>query len=329
MGNVNKISFIYVFLTSIVIYVLINRSLEISKSSNVNEKISKDTYINKRVSRRDTYVNKEQLESHIISGPIAETVVANKTINLLQDFYRYLTINDTVNLLKLIDFNCTKMVTKTNLEFQKLIKIPEKLNDMNLVLADIVEGRLELIEGNAALFPGQKALYVRMSRQPWVRRVCETGFNAGHSTLFWLAASNLTEVLSFDIARWNYTKLMAAYMQAKYPNRIKFVWGDSKTTINQFRQNITAVYNAPLNETFSCDVIIIDGGHDYNTAISDIRKMRNFANPLHHIIIIDDYNLLSVRRAVAKVQKKQLIKKISACSAYPDIDRGMVFAQYT
>ena len=39
------------------------------------------------------------------------------------------------------------------------------------------------IEGNSGLYRYQSRLYHWLAGRPWVNTVCETGFNAGHSTL--------------------------------------------------------------------------------------------------------------------------------------------------
>ena len=55
------------------------------------------------------------------------------------------------------------------------------------------------IEGHSGKYRYLSRLYHWLASRPWVNTVCETGFNAGHSTLQWLTGSDHAKVYSFDI----------------------------------------------------------------------------------------------------------------------------------
>ena len=285
------------------------------------------------VSRNKLYqlpINADQLTKSRLLGmsQLMSTIFLDKKYdannNLEGNFERDLTYKETVTFLKSMNNNCTVILTKENLAYQDSIKLPKLLSEMNLVLTEVKKNAT--VEGNSASCPHQQAIYVFLSRLSWVRLVCEIGFNAGHSALFWLAASNTTKILSFDIARWRYTKSMAEYLQMKFPQRISFVWGDSTKTVPQFIKNATSGFEK-LTQGSKCDVIIIDGGHDYFTALADLRNMYAYANPLQHLVIIDDYNEARVQLAM-KFAQKTLLKKYSICPFNTTLSKKIVFAHY-
>ena len=90
--------------------------------------------------------------------------------------------------------------------------------------------------------------------------VCEVGFNAGHSAAVFLDASPSVRVESFELGRHPASAPVAAWLHARYQQRLSLHWGDSGLTL-------------PLSAC-RCDVAIVDGGHKYEHAMSDILNMR-------------------------------------------------------
>jgi hypothetical protein len=233
------------------------------------------------------------------------------------------TFEDTIHLLKSIGDNCSKIVTKGTLDLQKAVKLPEHLENLNKHLQSVYGSKPD---GHAGLFPGQQTLYVLLSHQPWVRQVCEIGFNAGHSALFWLVGSTKTKLVSYDIASWGYTKPMGQYLQSTFPGRLETFWGDSLTTVPNFWKQ-----KAAAGDLFNCDVIVIDGSHNHDYVLADLRNMRVGANPKRHLIIMDDYPCricTDVGSAFVDARSELLVGKYADCTAYPDKMRGMAFAYY-
>ncbi|ELT92235.1 hypothetical protein CAPTEDRAFT_221703 [Capitella teleta] len=134
-------------------------------------------------------------------------------------------------------------------------------------------------EGHSGQQLEQKMVYMKLVQLPFVKTVCETGFNGGHSTLVWLAANPNTKVYSFDNADHEYAEKMAQHLQAKYPGRLTVTWGFSEKTLPKFAEEHPEV---------KCDLIIVDGGHTFEVATEDFLNFRNMANP-KNIVVFDDH----------------------------------------
>ena len=118
-----------------------------------------------------------------------------------------------------------------------------------------------------------------LAKIPWVKTVCEIGFNAGHSAVSWLAANPDIFLYSFDLGYHKYTRPIAQYLKQRYPGRFEIILGDSTKTLPKFIAS---------HPTVKCDVMSIDGGHFYDIALHDFnnfRKMASARNLLHY----DDY----------------------------------------
>ncbi|ELU18391.1 hypothetical protein CAPTEDRAFT_227627, partial [Capitella teleta] len=122
-------------------------------------------------------------------------------------------------------------------------------------------------------------VYVKLAQLPFVKTICETGFNAGHSALIWLTANVDAEVYSFDMGEHEYAKKMAKHLQDKYPGRLMVTWGDSTKTLPQFKRDHPEV---------NCDLIVVDGGHTVPVATADFSNLRNLASDTN-IVVFDDY----------------------------------------
>ncbi|ELT97083.1 hypothetical protein CAPTEDRAFT_220899 [Capitella teleta] len=120
----------------------------------------------------------------------------------------------------------------------------------------------------------------QLARLPFVKTVCETGFNEGWSSFNFLNAKEDVVVHSFDIGQHDCARPMANYLTMLYPKRFFIHWGDSKDTLPAFIEQ---------NPDFKCDVMLVDGGHNYPSAKSEISNFIKLANPLHNFIVFDDY----------------------------------------
>jgi predicted O-methyltransferase YrrM len=106
----------------------------------------------------------------------------------------------------------------------------------------------------------------------------EIGFNAGHSSVLFLAENTTLHVHSFDMNRHGCVASGKEYIEANFPGRHRLVQGDSRLTVPQF-------FKVSPHRMF--DVIFIDGGHDFDNALSDLRNCRNLARA-ETILLVDD-----------------------------------------
>lgn len=135
----------------------------------------------------------------------------------------------------------------------------------------------KITEGSASA--EELEFFVRTLREnPGIRLVGEIGFNAGFSSYAFLYARKSVRVVSFDIGTHTYVKDAKEFIDKRFPGRHAMVWGDSKTTVPRFTQH---------NPNIKCGLIFIDGGHDYKTAMADIRNMKKLATK-DTLLVVDD-----------------------------------------
>ena len=112
--------------------------------------------------------------------------------------------------------------------------------------------------------------------------VGEIGFNAGFSSYAFLSAD--THVVSFDLGKHAATKKAKKLIDKKFPNRHTLIYGDSRSTVPEFKKRNPDLY---------FDLVFIDGGHDYEIAKADLLNMRPLCTE-NTVVIMDD--LLPWRR---------------------------------
>lgn len=124
-------------------------------------------------------------------------------------------------------------------------------------------------------------------------RICEIGFNAGHSALLMLVGRQVTPVdfTVFDIGHHAYTRPAIEYMKTQFPHaRIEYVEGDSTTTMPAW------IAERPEME-HSYDLVHVDGGHSEHCIRNDLRNAIVLAK-LGGIIIVDDTNVYHINEYV-------------------------------
>lgn len=133
-----------------------------------------------------------------------------------------------------------------------------------------------IVEGYVREVPEQASDLIRYVAP--VTRIMEIGFNAGHSSDLFLSANPSARVVSFDIGTHDYVTAAKRFIDANYPGRHTLILGDSRTTVPTYASEHP-------NETF--DVIFIDGGHDYDTALADLKNCQKLAHK-DTTVILDD-----------------------------------------
>lgn len=110
---------------------------------------------------------------------------------------------------------------------------------------------------------------------------CETGFNCGHSSMTFLAQDPRIQMISFDKAKWNFSKAARTVMKRTFGKRFELVVGDS-------REAIPAHFEAlEQRRKERCDFIHVDGGHLYAIAILDVANFFRHAR-CGALVLMDD-----------------------------------------
>jgi predicted O-methyltransferase YrrM len=145
---------------------------------------------------------------------------------------------------------------------------------------------------------------------------CEVGFNGGHSAVAMLLANPQLVVHSFDLLMWKYSRPILALLTAQFGGRLNLHVGDSTRTVPAWaRANRGA-----------CDLILVDGDHNFEGARKDMLNLREAAHP-HAVCIADDIQS-SPGDALASVVDQGLVRvdesygPFDAPSAYNPCMRG-------
>ena len=165
--------------------------------------------------------------------------------------------------------------------------------------------------GNTGDVESQYRALHYMGSSPNVKHICETGFNAGHSSFDFLTSNERATVHSFDLGNHFYARPMAKYLTSKFKSRLSVTFGNSVETIPKFSTS---------NPDFQCDVMFVDGDHSYNGVLADLRNFIPMAHRPGNLIIIDDYPTgwgHEVGKAWNEMIALGKIKELMKCSYRP------------
>ena len=129
--------------------------------------------------------------------------------------------------------------------------------------------------------------------QQAARRICEIGFNAGHSAYLMLLGQGggALEFTVFDICEHRYVKPCIEYIKGHFPNTsLNLIEGDSTKTMPAW---ISAHHEA----LESYDVVHVDGGHTEHCITSDLENAKKLVKR-GGILIIDDTNMPVINKKV-------------------------------
>jgi cephalosporin hydroxylase len=170
-------------------------------------------------------------------------------------------------------------------------------NELNVeldALKRIIVSTGEPLEGNSfyahqtlQLYP---ALFTKQVNLFWCgqeakTRLCEIGFNAGHSALLFLIGRQATplDMTIFDIGQHLYVKPCLSHLQSRFPlARVEYVEGDSTATMPAWIERNAAAVG-------SYDVVHVDGGHSEHCVTNDMKNADRLVRP-GGLVIIDDTN---------------------------------------
>ena len=163
-------------------------------------------------------------------------------------------------------------------------------------LKEIVQQSGASLEGNAFykhesldLYP---ELYTKQLNLLWcgkqaVTRMCEIGFNAGHSSMLLLLGREQTplDFLIFDIGHHAYTRPCLQYIQSEFSHiKFEYVEGDSTVTIPDW-------INKHSQWIGSYDVVHVDGGHTEHCIANDMKNADTLLKKGGLLIVDDTYFL--------------------------------------
>tara|TARA_Y100000034_G_C6780629_1_gene348892 strand:+ start:131 stop:769 length:639 start_codon:yes stop_codon:yes gene_type:complete len=137
------------------------------------------------------------------------------------------------------------------------------------------------------------------------KRICEIGFNAGHSALFMLESNPKAEYTFFDLKNHGYAAPCYEYLNEAFEDtKMNIIYGDSKETLKDYVND--ADYKNKLN---SYDFIHIDGGHDIETLKSDYAWAFLLSKSGGHIII-DDTDVPHINKFVSDVIAANQVEEV-------------------
>ncbi|KAI9018364.1 hypothetical protein DFJ74DRAFT_708559 [Hyaloraphidium curvatum] len=180
-----------------------------------------------------------------------------------------------------------------------------------------------VLEGHSGQVLEQTVYYATvLARERWIRRVCETGFNAGHSAVNFLSSNPDVHLYAFDLLGHNYSQAALEAVSALFPGRLHVTGGDSSVTLPAF----AAEHGGGL-----CDFVSVDGGHWYEAAISDLRNFRKMAAP-RNLVVIDDVACgqnycEGPKLAWEQAKREGLIRELE-CYSLESGNRGFCIGRY-
>lgn len=169
------------------------------------------------------------------------------------------------------------------------------LDDLKKIIIESktpLEGNSFYIHQSLNLYPD---LYTKQLNLFWCgkqgSRICEIGFNAGHSCLLMLLGRDTTpmDFTIFDIGEHAYTRPCFEYMRSQFQHvRFEFIEGDSTVTIPNWIE-------AKKPELY--DVVHVDGGHSEHCITNDMKNADALVK-MDGIVIIDDTNCEYINKCV-------------------------------
>lgn len=169
-------------------------------------------------------------------------------------------------------------------------------------LKKIIEGFHCYVEGNSFYYDATcnlfAALYTKQVNLFWCgkqanARICEIGFNAGHSSMLMLMGREKTPVdlTIFDIGHHVYTKPCMEYIKQRFPHvTLEYIEGDSTVTMPKWMEEHSQYLG-------TYDLIHVDGGHSEQCIRNDM-KIADMMLQVDGSMIVDDVYAAHINRCV-------------------------------
>lgn len=145
----------------------------------------------------------------------------------------------------------------------------------------------ETSEGNSGPFNEERQIYIAAARLPYVKHICEIGFNGGHSASLWLLANPTAKVTMFDLWEHPYANTGLAFLRSTEAKQLGLRDVDTRLTIVKGSSIETVPQYARENPGDKCDVISVDGGHNLDVAGADLKNMKSLGTP-RTVLFLDD-----------------------------------------
>ncbi len=137
------------------------------------------------------------------------------------------------------------------------------------------------------------------------KRICEIGFNAGHSSVLLFQGSDPdAELLFFDLGDHAYMETCYEYVKSEFPQKkSNMIVGDSRVTVPRYLEE-----NPDVIGTF--DLVHVDGGHDLSCFTSDIEQAMKLVKK-GGIVIVDDTQIPFIREWIEKEVRSSTVLVVS------------------
>lgn len=169
--------------------------------------------------------------------------------------------------LKLFTTNSSAHIEKESVAFKKFT--------YNMMLITAEDIRLRHIKHFTAPRHTKLTLtYQALAKPDWVKTVCEIGFDLGQSTIAWLTVKPDLIIHSFDIGLTFKTPYLAKLIKEKFGPRFHFHLGDSRITVPMWAEKLKG----------QCDIVSVDGGHEYEHVVPDLINMKKMAARRHILV---------------------------------------------
>ena len=213
-------------------------------------------------------------------------------------------------------FNVKDVQTEYQSLSGKKMEYLENLQKVVVDSKDYLEGNSFYVHRTLNIYPElhNKQLNLFWCGKQGVTRMCEIGFNAGHSTMLMLLGrdSKPIEFTVFDIGEHPYTRPCLQYIKSKFQNvNFEYVEGDSTVTMPKWIEKHPQYVG-------SYDVVHVDGGHSEHCISNDL-KNANALVKVNGIVIVDDTNMPHINTYVDAYVSTGLYKELEVIqtTGYP------------